>query len=464
MLRARTALVLCAALVADVALAAPPTLETIAVTPTAASITVGQKQRFTATGTFSDGATHALGPAIANIAAGFNNTCALLTSGGVKCWGDNWYGQLGDGSTVFSRLPRSVKGISTATAVTFSKYDGPHGCALLASGAIKCWGENSYGQLGNGTRIDATTPVIVIGISSATAVAAGRWHTCALLASGAVQCWGTVNDGGLGDGLNNSSPLPVSVTGISTATAVTAGRDHICALLSSGAVQCWGSNASGLGDGTTNAANTPVTVRGISSATAVAAGINSTCALLASGAIQCWGWNVRGQLGDGSNNDSSTPVSVVGISTAVAITAGGWHFCALLRNGYTRCWGQNALGQLGNGTTIGSSIPVRVKEFNTLTKLLDGGGDHTCALLVDGAMRCWGKGDQGQLGDNRVGWHIATLPRNVVHTPGVVWQSSDLSNATITYSGLTTGRAVGNTTITATTAGFINDNAVLTVK
>jgi alpha-tubulin suppressor-like RCC1 family protein len=468
-LRVIAALLLCAALVTDVAIAAPPTLQTVAVTPTAVSISVGQKQRFTATGTFSNGSTHALGPAISDIAAGMFDTCALLTSGGVECWGDNSRGGLGDGSRVDSLIPRPVKGITTATAVAYSKHLPwwGHGCALLARGAVRCWGLNSSGQLGNGvvgSPWDSTTPVTVRGMTSATAIAAGGETTCALLASGAVQCWGAGDSGQLGNGFNGWSPIPVSVTGIGTAIAVTAGESHSCASLASGAVQCWGSNGFGeLGDGTTTDSNTPVTVRGIGSATAVAAGIGSTCALLASGAVQCWGWNGSGQLGDGSNvYDSTIPVTVAGISTAVAIAAGGYHHCAVLSNGSTRCWGFNSSGCLGNGTTIDSNTPVRVHEFNSPTRLMAGGYEHTCALLFDGTMRCWGMGSDGQLGTRRRA--DSTLPVNVVGTPGVVWESSDPSKATIGARGWAKGRAVGNTTITATIAGFINDNAVLTVK
>ena len=135
-LRARAAAVLCAALVTTGAIAANPKLETIAVTPAAKSISVGQKQSFTATGTFSNGSKQVLGPDISKIAPGQYDTCAVLTSGGVECWGDNSFGGLGDGTLTNSLIPRPVKGIRTATSM--GGLGGWYSCALLASGAIQC--------------------------------------------------------------------------------------------------------------------------------------------------------------------------------------------------------------------------------------------------------------------------------------------------------------------------------------
>jgi alpha-tubulin suppressor-like RCC1 family protein len=454
-------IMLCAALITDVASAAPPTLQTIAVTPAVRSLSVGQKQRYTATGTFSDGSTQALGAAISDIAPGDANTCVLLTSGGVDCWGVNGAGQLGDGSTVDSLIARPVKWITTATAVA---YGSGHGCALLARGAVQCWGYNAYGELGNGTTTNSTRPVRVTGISSATAVTAGTFHTCVLLASGAVRCWG-FNPFTIG----GSEHIPVRVTGISSATAVAAGNDFNCALLASGAVRCWGRNVYGqLGNGTTTNSSVPVTVKGISNATAVATGAFFSCALLASGAVQCWGMGLHGELGNGSPvpwENSSVPVSVAGISTAVAIAAGGYHACAVLSGGSVQCWGANEEGQLGNGSTtpLESNTPVPVSEISAPVMLAAGFG-HTCALLSDGAVRCWGRDNAGQLGDRRTTEDPNVLPVNVIGTPGVVWESSDPSKATMMLRGLATARSTGNTTITATTAGSINDNAVLTIK
>ncbi len=464
--------VLCAALVTTGAMAANITLQTIDVTPTAKTISVGQKQSFTATGTFSDGSKQALTSAMTNVAGGHWSTCALLTSRGVECWGRNNAGQLGDGNTVDLLVPGApVTGISTATAVAFG---GSNACALLAGGAVQCWGSNLHGALGNGSKVAiSSTPVIVKGVGTATALDAGWQHGCALLAGGAVECWGYNAYGQVGNGSNTDSYIPVQVSGITSAKALGLGEHHSCAVLASGVVQCWGMNNDGqLGDGTATDSNTPVTVAGITNATAVAAGAFNSCALLAGGTVNCWGSGAGGELGNGSNGISHTPVPVTGISTAVAITGGGnadigWqgHYCALLRSGRVQCWGWNEWGQLGNGTTTNSNIPVTVPGIYAPTKLAAGAG-HTCALFSGGVMKCWGRNNCGQLGNGT--WTASDVPTPVpaivLGTPGVVWRSSNLTKATISDHGVATGRAVGNTTITATTAGFINDNAVLTVK
>ena len=464
---AKAAAALCATLLAGGAMAANPVLQTIAVTPSAKSLAVRQKQTFTATGTFSNGSTHVLDEAISNIAPGNDVTCVLLRSGGVNCWGTDKEGQLGDGKFVNSLSARPVKWITSATAVA---YGSEHGCALLARGAVQCWGRNDAGQLGDGTTHNSALPIPVRGVHSATALSLAWSHSCALLESGAIQCWGDNYDGELGNGTNAASRIPVTVSGIETGTALSIGGSHSCAVLAGGTVQCWGFNLYGqLGNGTTASSNTPVTVSGITSATAVASGAFFSCALLASGAVQCWGHGGNAELGDGSNwpyADSSIPVNVAGITTAVSITAGGYHACATLADGSGQCWGYNNYGQLGNGTTTASAsnMPVPISAISAPARLAAGFW-HTCALLADGTMRCWGLDNAGQLGNRRTTNYLPNRwPVNVIGTPGVMWTSSNSSTATISGRGLATARAVGSTTITATTAGFVSDSAVLTVR
>lgn len=320
------------------------------------------------------------------------NTCATLNSGSVKCWGSNYAGQLGAGNSgkeVF--LPVAVKDISTATEVDVG---GNFVCVRLLDGTLKCWGPDQAGQLGDGgIDVNSSTPVSVIGVSTASSVSLGEQHACALLTSGSVRCWGSNYNGQLGDDSNNTSATPISVPGIGTATGVSAGGAHSCAALSDGTVKCWGANFYGaLGNGTiSNFVNHPVAVAGITTAIAVAAGGSHTCALTNSGGIQCWGNGGSGRLGNGSFATRSTPAAVSSITNAVAISAGVTHSCALLATGSIKCWGWGASGALGNGSTATQSTPVDVQGITTATAI-SSSQDHVCALLTSGTVSCWGDG------------------------------------------------------------------------
>jgi len=229
--------------------------------------------------------------------------------------GHNAYGQLGsptgDAGTG-SPVPLTVQGSSNVTAVTAGSY---HTCALLSGGIVQCWGLNFDGELGNGTTTSSSTPVAVSSLSGATAITAGYNHTCALLSDGTVQCWGLNAVGQLGsqsvDG-GRGSLVPLTVQGLSNVTAMSAGGYHTCALLSGGSVRCWGSNQYGeLGNGMAGTPGfPPVAVSGLNSATAIGAGEEHSCAILSSGAAECWGGDGSGQLGDGTMISSSTPVAV----------------------------------------------------------------------------------------------------------------------------------------------------------
>jgi alpha-tubulin suppressor-like RCC1 family protein len=341
------------------------------------------------------------------IAAGGSHTCALTTGGGVKCWGRNYFGELGDGTTTPRSTPEDVSGlVSEVTAIAAGGY---HTCALMAGDGVKCWGFNQYGQLGDSTTTDRYAPVAVSGVASGVAaIAAGGEHTCALTAGGGVKCWGSNGAGQLGDGTTTNSHIPVDVSGLASgATAIAAGDGHTCALTMGGGVKCWGDNNDGqLGDSTTTDRYTPVAVSGLASGVAaIAAGNSHTCALTTGGGVKCWGYNNDGQLGDGTWASRATPVDVRGLVSGVAAIAAGWErTCALTAGGGVKCWGDNDWGQLGDGTTTNSHIPVDVSGLASGATAIAAGDSHTCALTTGGGVKCWGDNNYGQLGILRSGW------------------------------------------------------------
>jgi alpha-tubulin suppressor-like RCC1 family protein len=225
----------------------------------------------------------------------------------------------------------------------------------------------------------------------------------------AVKCWGTNTEGEVGDGgvCGTLCDLPEDVIGLGTGVrAISAWGTHTCALTGLGSVKCWGSNYYGqLGDGTTKIRSAPVDVYGLTDITMIAAGMSHTCAVTSAGAVKCWGGNLSGQLGNGNQGDyasNPTPVQVAGLETGVAaIAAGLGHTCALTDHGAVKCWGWNRYGQLGNGAFteayVGVPVPVDVQGLGGEVAALTAGGLHTCALMTDGNVKCWGMG--GTLGD-----------------------------------------------------------------
>jgi alpha-tubulin suppressor-like RCC1 family protein len=328
------------------------------------------------------------------IAAGASHTCVRLATGIVRCWGDNLMGQLGDGGTTPRPTPADVTGFADALDVIAG---GNHNC-VRRPGAVECWGMDVNGQVCNGAGAGGGTPSLVSGVTDAMALDAGMWHTCIVHATGAVDCCGLNTYGELGDGTNaGSRTSPTGVQNLTDAVGTAAGEYFNCFLRQAGGVSCTGNNTYGLGDGVSTSSNVIVSVTNMPPVTEVVAGREHMCARTDSGQVYCWGHNSTGELGDGSGVDQPTPVPI-GISDAIALAAGQLFTCALRATGTMTCWGQNNSGQLGIGTMAGSKpVPVAVLGLSGITAIAAGDA-HVCAI-ANGGLYCWGLNANGQVGD-----------------------------------------------------------------
>ncbi|MTH93580.1 MAG: RCC1 repeat-containing protein, partial [Actinobacteria bacterium] len=332
-----------------------------------------------------------------SISVGDEFSCAVV-SGGAKCWGRNNRRQIGSNTATNPiKSPTNVYGLTSG--ISSVTTGAQHGCASLSSGAMKCWGFNTNGQIGDGSVVQRATPVSVFA-SGVTAISARENSTCAVV-SGAAQCWGANTWGQVGDGSTSARNVPTSVTSLTSGvTNIANGYEHACAVTSAAQVQCWGSQSDGaVGNAVPMFRDVPRAATGIASgATALSAGKEHTCAVV-SGAAQCWGNNAFGQLGNNSTIPRSSAVQVQGLTSGVtAIAAGEAHSCAVVSGG-AQCWGRNNFGQLGNSLNINSSVPVEVTGLGSGVVDISVGSNFSCALLSGGGVRCWGYGGAGQLGD-----------------------------------------------------------------
>ncbi len=345
----------------------------------------------------------------AQVSAGVTHTCGVTTSGAAYCWGSNNSGQLGAPESnqceigYYGGVPCSTSPVAVVggrTFATVSAGNGYHTCGVTTGGAAYCWGDNTWGQLGDGSTTGSGTPVLVSGGLSFAVVSTGNGFTCGLTTGGAAYCWGFNTVGELGNGTTTNSAVPVLVAGSLTLTAVSAGDSHACALTNGGAAYCWGANRfAQLGDGSTTNRTTPVAVAGGLSFAAVSAGLVHTCAVTAGGAAYCWGDNSSGDLGDGSTVDSRTPLAVGGGLTFQVVSAGGNYTCGLTTSGGPYCWGSNFNGQLGTGVFSGPNLLPTAVSGGLTFAAVSAGGAHTCGRTAAGTVYCWGSNTDGELGN-----------------------------------------------------------------
>jgi alpha-tubulin suppressor-like RCC1 family protein len=379
-------------------------------TPTLPSVTVDDVN------TSSLGASiFALG--IGRISTGDSHSCGLDAVGTAYCWGDNGSGKLGNGITGGT----SLVPVAVSTTVKFSSIvtGNIHSCALSLNGVAYCWGDNFAGRLGDGSTFSSNIPVLVAnpaaGPETYSSISASNGHTCVVGLNSDAYCWGDNTNGQLGNsgaGLSSNIPLLVSnpSAGAVTYISISAGYSHTCALASSSIAYCWGRNFEGqLGDSSNTASSIPVLVTagvGITY-TSISAGNDFSCGIQSNGAAYCWGNNSNGNLGNNTITPSNFPVLVSNPSAGSvqysSIATGGFHTCAIALSGDAYCWGYNVDGELGNGTNFNVVIPNLVSPPSAGAVVYSGidvGTTHSCAFTTSGTAYCWGSGGNGRLGYN----------------------------------------------------------------
>jgi alpha-tubulin suppressor-like RCC1 family protein len=400
---------------------------------------------------------------VLKLAVGDGHSCALTQAGYVRCWGDNSDYQLGLGHKLFEGKTHPYQILDASSGPNIVNLGGVAAtdiaagygftCAILTGGSVRCWGQNDKGQLGLG---NTTDPQVQVGSAinfgsglTAIAISASLGYACAILSDNNVHCWGDNSHGLLGLG-NNTSTVYSGTVALASGTVVTGvatGPSHACALISGGAVHCWGDNREGeYGLGSTTPKNTNsalpssygnASLKSGLTATSISLGDSFNCSRLDDGELECWGYNGTGQLGLGSTQTvgdvaipGSTGLVSTGSTAVSQVVNGQSHTCILYANNAgIKCWGGNQSGELGYGdinnrgdtgsTTPLMLLPISLPSGLTATAIYAGTAD-TCVLLSDRSVRCWGWNDRGQLGLGIVSGeqigdnpYIAGIPSNL---------------------------------------------------
>ena len=371
---------------------------------------------------------------VSSASIGHTTACAVMDDGSLYCWGSGQYGALGLGNNISHLTPQMVGNDPSSyqggngSLVTDISVDvipmvtagSEHTCALTYNGTVWCWGGNHMGQLGVGDTLTRTTPVEVAlpNGSRSTLIDAGGYHTCSIMQDNTVMCWGDIEGA-----VPSVLPYHVQMPPNSTVNSISVGSHHACVIMDNATIWCWGPNWQGeIGDGTTNSSSAPSLVHlpQYESPISVSAGHLATCAAMDSGNAYCWGNGNLGQIGNALFADTSTPVQVTlpAGKEVLDISAGGNHACAILNDAEIYCWGDNYANRLGVGAGEGNLIGTPTKvlmplipntNYPSAAMSVSSGGQHTCTVLVNRSVYCWGVGEgMGTIGDGS--WDNATTP------------------------------------------------------
>jgi prepilin-type N-terminal cleavage/methylation domain-containing protein len=371
--------------------------------------------------------------------------CVLSSLGAVKCWGNNGNGAVGNGSTTGTvNTPYTV----IASGVTQLSANDHHACALLSGNVVRCWGWNGYGQLGDGTTTTRATPTAVTGLpADVVQISVGIGHTCARTQQGAAWCWGYNAQGGIGDGTTTQRTVPTQVTGLTTGvTTISAGQWGTCAV-QSGAAKCWGyGSGSANGSGSFSNLLVPTQVTGLTTGvTDISRSTNLACAIQ-NGAVKCWGDN--GGVGDGTTTYRTTPVQVTGLTSGVTAISVSFNMCAV-HNGAVKCWGYNNANQMGDSSGTFKTTPFQVPGLTTgFVSVSAAPNDTSTAIDSQGRLWIWTTGGFGQRGD---GTNAGAAAPYMFAAPTV----SPVFPATVTVTA--TG-ASGSTSTSVTLGTYSNAN------
>jgi len=347
-----------------------------------------------------------------------NSACAITESYKLKCWGENAYGVIGDNSTVSKLTPIAIDASTNFIRVY---HGGTSVCAITDSLQRKCWGNNTWGQLGDESIQNKLTPQLLDIADSFKQIAIDDYHACAIMQDESLKCWGNNAENALGisQTYQYNSAQPIDPT--ASFSSVSTGVNHSCAITTNGVLKCWGNNTYGaLGDGTLIHKASPTIILSGTNFVEVAVGENHSCAITSAGQLRCWGQNSYGQVGHSSSSTANvlTPTIVDSSSTYTRIKTRANHTCGITSSGVLKCWGYNFFSQIGNNSTTNQMLPL-VVDSGTSYSSIAVGEQHTCGVTSAGSLKCFGQNTNGQIGNNTTSTSVGSptiIDQDVVYS------------------------------------------------